>query len=887
MHKVNKLSFYSFTVLILLLIFLGFSACSPLKTVSKGKIQISVNVNIPKSVETKDTKHKINAYIDEVSSVELVVYDSANVEVLRQSVNKNKDISFSFELPSGGTYKFVANGKREDNSLVFTGEKTQTLQPGQNYSIIIDTKFVNGYLTVFVDLDDELLVMYDVQELRALLRDSSGNVIKDESFQITPEATRLSLSIECYPRVYSVGILARLKDKATSEEWSSNSNEAAVSVEIKPGITTDLDGFKISFDPSSGHPQVIYKFGALPPTITGAIYNVDTNELTINWSYPSTTPDTKFYIYLLDKNNTLSLWDITTSYSSTQELLGVDFWNVQKIGVRAVVNGKESKIEYIDKSNINITSIDVPLTSSTMYTLFLRSFCDANGDGIGDFRGVSQKVDYLKSLGVDTVWFLPFTKANSYHGYDVEDYYDVEPDYGSFLDLENMIKELNQNGIRVVMDLVVNHTSDTHPWFLDAVENTTNSKYWNYYIMTLENREGEYYWHWKVNSKGEKVYYFGLFGFTMPDLNFDNPAVMEEIKKIIDFWIVVGVDGFRLDAPKHYKGWDLNDDIPGSAYYAQQIEDYIRSKLGSDAIVVGEVFDGNPSVLSQFAPMPAFNFTFMYGIAGERDADKITGNYEGKDNLLGETISWVNGATYYLNVKHFPFIDNHDLDRWISVLIDEYYAGNTQAGIRQYLLTNALLLSLDGMPVIYYGNEIGLRGWKWRDKDPWDLPVREPMQWYANQQGEGQTWWTKTIYEQKNITFGNANEDGAMYDDPDDGVSVEEQQQMDYSILNFFKQYISLRANYPALGKGSLTIERDWKNLYAIKRVYGTQEVLILINLDPIWPNNYTVPAGYRWVWYAFFNDELFEFGPKNESPLETDTDWTVNPRQVYVFVKN
>lgn len=874
MLRINKLSLLSFVVLIVLIIVLSLSACSSLKTA--GKIQISINVNTPKPVETKDIKHGLNAYIDEVSSVELIVYDSANTEVLKQSVNKNKDISFSFELPRGGTYKFVVNGKRNDNSLVFTGEKTQTLQPGQSYTISIDTKFVNGYLAVFVDLDDELLVMYDVQELRALLKDSSGNVIKDENFQITPQATRLSISIDCYPRVYSVGISARLKNKATSEEWSNNLDEIAVSVEIKPGLTSVLDGFRIFFDPAEGHPQITYKFGALAPTITGAIYNVDTNELTINWSYPSSIANAKFYVYFLDKNNNLSLWDITTSHSSTKELLGVDFWNVQKIGVRAVVNGKESKIEYIDKSNVNITSINVPLTSSTMYTLFIRSFYDSNGDGIGDFKGVSQKIDYLKSLGVDTVWFLPFNKAKSYHGYDVEDYYGVEPDYGTFVDLENMIKVLNQNGIRVVMDLVVNHTSDTHPWFLDAVENTTNSKYWNYYIMTLENRDGWDHWHWKINSKGQKVYYFGLFDSSMPDLNFDNPAVMEEIKRIVDFWITVGVDGFRLDAPKHYKGWDWNDDIAGSAYYAKQIESYIRSKLGNDAIVVGEVYDGNPSVLSQFAPMPAFNFTFMYG---------ITGNHEGKDNLLGETISWVNGATYYLNVKHFPFIDSHDLNRWISVLIDQKYSGDTQAGIRQYLLTNALLLSLNGMPVIYYGDEIGLRGWKW-NSDPWDLPVREPMQWYANQQSAGQTWWTKPIYQQKNITFGNANVDGAMYDDPNDGVSVEEEQ-TGYSILNFFKQFINLRASYPALAKGSLTIERDWKNLYVIKRVYGTQEVLVLINLDPTWPNNYTVPAGYRWVWYAFFNGSMFEFGPKSESPLTNDTNWTVNPRQVYVFVKN
>ncbi|WP_072760554.1 alpha-amylase family glycosyl hydrolase [Fervidobacterium gondwanense] len=521
------------------------------------------------------------------------------------------------------------------------------------------------------------------------------------------------------------------------------------------------------------------------------------------------------------------------------------------------------------------TEIPEP-SSNTMYSLLIRSFYDSDGDGIGDFRGVAQKVEYFKELGIDTIWFLPFNKAKSYHGYDVEDYYDVEPDYGTFEEFKEMLKILNENGIRVVMDLVVNHTANTHPWFKDAVENTTSSPYWNYYIMTLEDKSGHAHWHWKMNSKGQKVWYFGLFDLSMPDLNFSNLAVMEEVKKIIDFWYLVGVDGFRLDAPKHYMGWDWDDGITQSAQVARQIESYIRTKYGNDVILVGEVFDGNPSVLSQFAPLPVFNFTFMYNIRS---------NYEGQDNLLQNAISWVNSNTYYLASYHFPFIDNHDLDRWISVLIDQKYSGNVTNGTKQYLLTNAVLLSLKGIPTIYYGCEIGLRGWKWRT-DPWDMPVREPMQWYTAQSGTGQTYWTKSVYQAKNITFGNANVDGAMYDEPNDGVSVQEQEN-GYTILNFFREFINLRKTYPALSKGTITVERDWKNLIAIKRTYGSQEILVLINLDPQWSNTFTVPAGYKWVWYAFFNDTNFEFGPKNEAPLGQNTNWTVNPRQIYVFVKN
>ncbi|KAF2962348.1 alpha-amylase family glycosyl hydrolase [Fervidobacterium sp. 2310opik-2] len=613
-----------------------------------------------------------------------------------------------------------------------------------------------------------------------------------------------------------------------------------------------------------------------------ASYNTDTNELRINWDVGTlnTNTDIKYYVLkkLKNENQYRKIGEANGKFFGLNNFSGKDFWNIEKIGIKAIVNGKESEIIEISKESIDLISLDVPLTSSTMYTLFIRSFYDTNGDGVGDFNGVLQKVNYLKSLGIDTVWFLPFNKSKSFHGYDVEDYYDAEPDYGTLEDLDNMIKVLNENGIKVVMDLVINHTSDTHPWFLDAIENTTNSPYWNYYTMSFEQPSNTNHWHYKINSKGQKVWYFGLFDSSMPDLNYENPQVLNEVKNIIDFWITMGVDGFRLDAAKHYFGWDWNDGIDQSADVAKQIEEYIRSKLGDGAIVVSEVYDGSATTLSKFAPMPVFNFTFMYN---------ITSNFEGIDNLLSNSIGWINSiaSQYQVTTYHFPFIDSHDLNRFISVLIDDKYHGDATSGTKQYLLTNALLLSLNGMPTIYYGNEIGLRGWKW-GTDPWDMPVREPMQWYASQQGVGQTNWTKLIYQEKNITFGSANVDGAMYDDPSDGVSVEEEQN-GYSTLNFFEQFIYLRKTYPALAFGDLSIERDWKNLYVIKRSYGTQHVLVLINLDQTYSNTYEVPATYSWVWYAFFNGNLFEFGTKSEAPLSQNTTWTIAPRQIYVFVNN
>lgn len=602
-----------------------------------------------------------------------------------------------------------------------------------------------------------------------------------------------------------------------------------------------------------------------------ATYNVDTNKLKLDWNYANSNVTFEVLKKSINSNEYEIISQLTQNSFST-EFTGRQFWDLEKIAIRVVANGFESKINEISKDDITITSLNLPLTSSTMYTLFIRSYFDTDGDGVGDFSGVAEKVDYLKSLGVDTVWFLPFNKSKSYHGYDVEDYYDVEPDYGTLQDLDNMIKVLNENGIKVIMDLVVNHTSNTHPWFKDAIENTTNSPYWNYYIMSLDEPQNKDHWHYEINSSGQKVWYFGLFDSSMPDLNYDNPEVMDEVKKIIDFWVDMGVDGFRLDAAKHYYGFDWNDGVEQSASVAKEIENYIKDKLGENAIVVSEVYDGDSNVLLKFAPMPVFNFSFMYNLRG---------NFEGRDNLISDSISWIDSSLYNLNVFHFPFIDSHDLDRFISELVDSKYQGDVISATKQYLLVNALLLSLTGMPTIYYGDEIGLRGWKWHS-EPWDIPVREPMQWYKDQKGNGQTYWTKEFYE--GITEGSANEDGAIYDDPDDGVSVEEQEN-GYSILNFFKEFINLRKEYPALAFGNTTIERDWKNLYVLKKSNNFQDVLVLINLDPTYSNTYEIPEGYKWVWYAFFDGENYEFGEKDEMILQ-NTGWTINPRQIYIFVK-
>ena len=190
-------------------------------------------------------------------------------------------------------------------------------------------------------------------------------------------------------------------------------------------------------------------------------------------------------------------------------------------------------------------------SNDVFYEIFVRSFNDSNGDGIGDFNGITQKLDYLQELGVTAIWLMPIFPSPSYHGYDVTDYYDVNPQYGTMDDFKTLVEEAHKRDIRIIIDLVINHTSDKHPWFKEAKKDP-NSPYRDWYIWSKTDPKylgpwGERVWHSSTSG-----FYYGIFEAFMPDLNYKNPAVTDEMKKVASFWLKdIGVDGFRLDAAKH------------------------------------------------------------------------------------------------------------------------------------------------------------------------------------------------------------------------------------------------------------------------------------------------------------------------------------------------
>ncbi|ONN27101.1 hypothetical protein XJ44_04730 [Thermosipho affectus] len=806
-----------FSVLIVLLLL--FSCTTPLK--------MSLSISLKGAIESAP---KISAQSFEkdvkIEKYTLKIFQGSKL-VLKRDL---KDSLFTnLEGLTPGKYKIRIEGYNK--TLVAYGEKETTLSYGEN-KITIQTIFTNGTLVITLK--------------------AKGTEIKESTIKGTLTASpvhnfienNISFEKEVYPGVWEISINA-----TTTQEKNVKINTIA---QVFPASKTTLN-FEIKEENIVLEPILPYL-----EEIKDATAEITNNGIKLSWKY--TIPAT-FYIYKGSNELDIDFLGKTTN----TEFVDTNPTKEKYIYyINAIYDGKESGLTKIDAKEL----LNEIFSSNIMYLLFVRSFFDGNNDGIGDLQGITRKIDYLKKLGISTIWLMPIFKSTSYHGYDVVDYYKINPEYGNINDFIELLKKAHENNIKIILDIPLNHSSDKNPWFLDAIENTTNSKYWNYYIMSLEEKNLPH-WHYKVNSKGKKIYYFGIFGPSMPDFNLDNPEVKELHRDILNYWILQGVDGFRFDAVKHFYGNDWDDGIEKSTEYSKELARYVKS-IKEDIIVVGEAYDGNIDILKKFAPMPVFDFNFMFNTRE---------NYEGKDNLIS---TWYKDVDYEgIFPNYFPFLDNHDLNRFISVLCDEKYHNNSY-GTSQYAVLNTLLVFLEGLPTIYYGNEIGLKGFKWNGP-VYDEPVREPMQWYASQSGEGQTNWTKKIYQLKNITFGNANLDGAIYDDPYDGVSVEEEEN-EKSLLNYFKTIFNLKKDYYALSHGNVNIEKNWKNLIVLKKSYFNQEALVLINPDPIYQNKFTIPKGYTRILYADLNNFTWD---TQKTYIDADVEYTINPRQVYIFILN
>jgi glycosidase len=440
--------------------------------------------------------------------------------------------------------------------------------------------------------------------------------------------------------------------------------------------------------------------------------------------------------------------------------------------------------------------------SDVYYEIFVRSWVDTNGDGIGDLNGVTARLDYLKSLGVSGIWLMPINPSPSYHGYDITDYEAINPQYGSMADFERLLAAAHQRGIKVIMDLVINHTSNQHPWFKAAQNPSDPHHDWYSWAGPDTNLHaisatGSPAWHTAPNGQ----HYLGIFTADMPDLNYDNPAVRREMIAIGQFWLRKGADGFRLDAAQHvYLNFDSQWNDAG--VLRQNLTWWSQFMHGIDTVnpaayVVGEVTQKTPEALAPW--FGAISAVFDFPLATQLIESVRTGQAGQLPELLDRTTRDYHAVTGRYGVDA-PFLSNHDQERVMSQLHDNP---------GQMRIAAAMLLTLPGQPFIYYGEELGMRGQK---PDP---DLREPMRWFRNPHGPGETRW-------KAFSAG----DGA-------DITVQAEQADPHSLLARYRELIGWRRRIGALRDGALvTRELGNPQLIAWELSDTNGDVLVVHNLS-------------------------------------------------------
>jgi maltose alpha-D-glucosyltransferase/alpha-amylase len=481
-----------------------------------------------------------------------------------------------------------------------------------------------------------------------------------------------------------------------------------------------------------------------------------------------------------------------------------------------------------------------------IYELHIKAFKDGNDDGIGDFTGLLEKLDYLEELGVTAIWLLPFYPSpQKDDGYDIADYYHINPSYGDLKEFKKILKEAHLRNIKIITELVINHTSDQHPWFQRARNAPKGSSERNFYVWTddpaqyqdvriifrdFENSN----WTWDAQAQ---QYYWHRFFHHQPDLNYDNPGVQEEVFKIIDYWCKMGVDGFRLDAvPYLFEREGTNgENLPETHEFLKKLrahvdEFYPGTLLLAEANMWPEdsaSYFGNGDECHMNYHFPVMPRMFM--ALQMEDRYPITDIFD-QTPTIPPTCQWA------------MFLRNHD-ELTLEMVTDEErdymyraYAKDSKArinlGIRHRLaplldndrrkieLMNSLLFSMPGTPVLYYGDEIGMGdNFYLGDRDG----VRTPMQWSPD----------------RNAGFSNANPQQLYLPvvlDPEynyEAVNVETQRRNTSSLFWFMKHLISIRKKYKAFGRGDMKfINVDNPKVLAFTRTYEDEILLIIVNLS-------------------------------------------------------
>jgi|ERR1035437_5559537 maltose alpha-D-glucosyltransferase/alpha-amylase len=484
------------------------------------------------------------------------------------------------------------------------------------------------------------------------------------------------------------------------------------------------------------------------------------------------------------------------------------------------------------------------------YELLVRGFYDSNGDGIGDLQGVIRKLDYLKWLGIDCVWFLPINQSPLKDGgYDISDYYSVLPEYGTVEDMQEVIVEAHARGMKIIMDLVVNHTSDQHPWFLESKSSLDNPKRdWYMWSSTKKKYEDASIifvdaessnWTWDEEAQ---AYYFHRFFSYQPDLNYDNPEVRKAMFDVVAFWLDMGMDGFRLDSVAYLFAKDGTscENLPETHAYLAELREFIDKRYGKGKkVLLAEANQWPEDVVDYFgtAEKPECHMCFHFPIMPRLFMSLRREQRLPITEIMNRTPNLPPGGQWGI------FLRNHD-ELTLSMVTDEErdYMWNEYAqdprmkiylgirrrlapllgnGRRQIELFYGLLLSLPGTPILYYGDEIAMGDNIYLgDRDG----VRTPMQWTGDRNGGFSQADPAQLYLPSLMD--------PVYGYP--AVNVESHMRNDTSLLHWLKRFISIRNEYPVFGEGDFLSLDDASNpsVFAFLRKNGNTIILCVNNLS-------------------------------------------------------
>jgi maltose alpha-D-glucosyltransferase/alpha-amylase len=480
-----------------------------------------------------------------------------------------------------------------------------------------------------------------------------------------------------------------------------------------------------------------------------------------------------------------------------------------------------------------------------IYEVSVKSFYDSNGDGIGDFRGLTEKLGYLQDLGVTTVWILPtYPSPLKDDGYDIADYYSIHPDYGTMEDFQTFLDEAHRAGLRVLTEMVMNHTSDQHPWFQQArssptspyrdyyVWSDTDQKYLDARIIFIDTERSNWTW-----DPVGKQYFWHRFFSHQPDLNFDNEAVQREMLDAVSFWLDKGVDAIRADAIPYLieREGTICENLPETHQFLKRLRAHVDRHY-PNRMMLAEANQWPPDVRPYFGDGDEFHMAFHFPImprifmALRREDRTPIVEILNQTPDIPDTCQWAiflrnhdeltlemvtdaeRDYMYYSYASDPRMRLNLGIRRRLAPLMDN--------GRRQIELLNSLLLSLPGTPVIYYGDEIGMGDNIYLgDRNG----VRTPMQWSLD----------------RNAGFSRADA-ARLYSpvivDPPYGyqsVNVEAQQRVPTSLLNWMKRLIAIRKRYPAMGRGTIQwLHPANTRVLAYIREHQGQKLLIVNNLS-------------------------------------------------------